>query len=59
MSDNDKPQPVLAELGEDEDPNGGTPMQGTVPDRTRHGMVRYGYGASGSVLTQSGLENND
>ena len=58
MNDDGKRQPELAEIGKDMDPNEGTPMQGSTRDRTSHGMAQYGYGASGSVLTQSGFEND-
>lgn len=49
---------VIGENGSDTDPNEGTPLQGATPDVPKKGIDQQGNAATGSGVTQAGIEEN-
>lgn len=49
---------TVGDNGGDTDPNAGTPLEGATPDDIGKGLDQQGHAASGSVITQAGLEEN-
>lgn len=49
---------AVGENGSDTDPNDGTPLEGATPDNPGKGLDQQGHAATGSSVTQQGLEDN-